>query len=653
MIISEANGNQLVAFSPIGITMGSEQFGFGGKQGSVDHIKGNKGEAWHVVISLSEEKAIKTADEITVVIVIVGIIFTFLTATVSLFLGKWIARPIVELAITAQTIGEGNLEARTGVHSNDEIGRLATTFNNMASKRKQAESALRESENRVRDISLSMADWIWEVDKNGKYTFVSDTVKNVLGYSSDELIGKEPFELMSSEEGDRIKAIFLETVSRSGPIHDLENWNLAKDGTEVCFLTNGVQIFNADRELQGYRGVNKDITHQKKIEAEKASIEDQLRQAQKMESVGRLAGGVAHDYNNALTVILGFTELAMGTMDSNESIYDDLNQVLKAARQAADITRQLLAFARKQTIAPEVLDLNENVKTVLKMLQRLIGEDISLAWLPGANLWSVKIDPSQIDQIMANLCVNARDAISGVGKITIETGTVVLDTAYCVDHYGFIPGAFVILSVSDDGCGIDSEILNNIFEPFFTTKPADKGTGLGLATVYGIVKQNNGFISVYSEPGEGTTIRIYLPRHEGNAVPIQRESTEEIPSGHGETILIVEDDLMILKVTKKILDELGYSVLTASTPEEAMGVLKKFPEEIYLLLTDVVMPGMNGRKLSERLQSICPDLKCVFMSGYTANAIAQHGVLDQGLFFIQKPFSKLNLAKIVRKALDA
>ncbi len=390
----------------------------------------------------------------------------------------------------------------------------------------------------------------------------------------------------------------------------------------------------------------------KKAEEEKTKLEDQLRQAQKMESVGRLAGGVAHDYNNALSVIMGFTQLAMDEVDPTAPLHADLEEVLKAASRAADITRQLLAFARKQTIVPMVLDLNKNVKSMLKMLQHLIGEDLSLVWLPGADLWPVKMDPSQLDQILANLFVNARDAIAGVGKLTIETDMVTFDTAYCADHHGFIPGEFVMLSVSDNGCGMDKEILANIFEPFFTTKSPDKGTGLGLSTVYGIMKQNNGFINVYSEPGVGTTIKIYLPRHVGDAVDIQRESTEEIPPGHGETVLVVEDDPSILKLAQRVLEELGYIVLTANRPKEAIELVKEHTGGIHLLVTDVIMPEMNGLELANSLQSLCPDLKRVFMSGYTSNTIVHHGVLDEGVHFVQKPFSKRDLGNAVRKALD-
>ena len=381
-------------------------------------------------------------------------------------------------------------------------------------------------------------------------------------------------------------------------------------------------------------------------------MEAQFQQAQKMESVGRLAGGVAHDYNNALTAIMGYTELAMTDAEPKGPLHDDLNEILKASRHAKDITRQLLAFARKQTIAPKVLDLNTSIESMLKMIRRLIGENIDLAWFPGKNLWPVKMDPAQIDQILANLCVNAKDAIAGVGKITIETWVIVLDEAYCAGHRGFVPGEFVLMAISDDGCGMDKETIDNIFEPFFTTKDIDKGTGLGLSTVYGIVKQNKGFINVYSEPGKGTTIKIYLPRNEGKAVEIQRERTEQIPQGHGETILLVEDDISILKLIQKILNGLGYKVLAANSPKSALKLAKEHNSEIHLLVTDVIMPEMNGLEMANSLQSLYPDLKRVFMSGYTADTIAHHGFLDEGIDFIQKPCSRTDLAKIVRKVLN-
>jgi len=397
-----------------------------------------------------------------------------------------------------------------------------------------------------------------------------------------------------------------------------------------------------------------DLSAARKEMEEKATLEKQLQQAQKMESVGRLAGGVAHDFNNMLGVILGHAEMALMRVDPAQPIHADLTEIFKAGKRSADLTRQLLAFARRQTVAPEVLDLNEIVAGMLKMLQRLIGEDIHLAWQPAANLWPVRMDPSQIDQILANLCVNARDAIAGVGRITIETENRSFDKEYCATHAGFAPGDYVRLAVSDDGRGMDQETLAHIFEPFFTTKGVGEGTGLGLATVYGIVKQNNGFINGYSEPGKGTTFTLYLPRHAGQIEQAARTEGAAEPAMRGhETILLVEDEQAILEMTTMMLDMQGYTVLAANTVGEAFRLARGHANKIHLLITDVVMPEMNGRDLVKNLQSLYPSLKHLFMSGYTADVIAHHGVLDEGVAFIQKPFSRQDLAAKVREVLES
>jgi CheY-like chemotaxis protein len=372
-----------------------------------------------------------------------------------------------------------------------------------------------------------------------------------------------------------------------------------------------------------------------------------------MESVGRLAGGAAHDFNNMLNVIVGYTELAMGKIATDDPIYEDLGEVLTAARRSADIISKLLAFARKQPISPEVIDMNETVETMLKMLRRMIGEDIDLVWKPGSGLWPVRMDPSQVDQILANLLVNARDAITGTGRIIIETDNVVLDDAYCAVHAEFVPGDYVMLVVSDEGCGMDSETLANIFEPFFTTKDVGKGTGLGLAMVYGIVKQNDGFINVYSEPGQGTIFRIYLPRHAGETDRRAASEVVENPRGNGEVVLVVEDEAANLRLTNKILVGLGYNVVAASSPAMALNLADEHEGRIDLLITDVIMPEMNGRDLAERLMLLHADLKVLFMSGYTAEIIARQGIPDKGVHFIQKPFSTKGLAMKVREALGA
>lgn len=388
-----------------------------------------------------------------------------------------------------------------------------------------------------------------------------------------------------------------------------------------------------------------DITDLKKMES-------QLIQARKMEAVGRLAGGVAHDFNNMLSVILGKTEMALEDIDPNQTLYADLEEIRTAAQRSADVTRQLLAFARKQAIAPKVVNLNSTIESILKMLRRLIGENIDLIWLPNEEIWPVRIDPSQLAQILANLSVNARDAIADVGKLIIETGKATFDQAYCADHSGFVPGDFVQLTVSDNGCGINQETLQNMFEPFYTTKDVGKGTGLGLATVYGIVKQNDGFINVYSEPDQGTIFRIYLPRYLAETEILQKKTSDTINPDGTETILLVEDEPSILRMTRMMLERMGYKVLAAGTPGEAIALARKYAGQIHLLMTDVVMPEINGRDLAGNLLALYPDLKRLFMSGYTANLIAHHGLLDEGVNFIQKPFSREQLGKKVREALD-
>jgi signal transduction histidine kinase/CheY-like chemotaxis protein len=430
-----------------------------------------------------------------------------------------------------------------------------------------------------------------------------------------------------------------------------EFYLIMKDGSRIPFEVNGDVLRNEDGKPFGRVHVCRDITQRKQAEQEKDQLQGQLIQSQKMESVGRLAGGVAHDFNNMLSVIIGNTEMAMDKVDPSTSLYKSLRDILAAGQRSADLTRQLLAFARKQTIVPKVLNLNDTVAGMLKMLQRLIGEDIKLAWMPGQKLWSVRIDPSQVDQLLANLMVNARDAIEKTGRITIETSNSICDEEYCSANSECIPGEYVILAVSDDGSGMDRETLDNIFEPFFTTKREGHGTGLGLATVYGIIRQNSGFITVYSEPAKGSMFRIHLPRY----ITDSQESTEiladtTIPGGT-ETVLIVEDEEAVLNLIKGMLEKLGYKVLAVRKTDEAIRLAGEHDDNIDLLLTDIVMPDMNGRELSERITAIKPGIKCLYMSGYTADVIAHHGVLDEGVQFISKPFSLKSLAEKVRETL--
>lgn len=389
----------------------------------------------------------------------------------------------------------------------------------------------------------------------------------------------------------------------------------------------------------------RDINEHKKTDA-------RLRQLEKMDAVGRLAGGIAHDFNNMLSVILGNTDLIMEDIKADHPYFSDLQEIQDAGERSANLTRQLLAFARKQTVTPKVINLDQTVEGMIKMLQRLIGEDIDMSWIPDGNLWPVKIDPGQIDQILANLCINARDAITDVGKVIIETGNMIFDEDYCKTHAGCIPGEYVMIAVSDNGPGIDAEMQSQLFEPFFTTKELGKGTGLGLATVYGIVKQNNGYINVYSELGHGTTFKIYLQRYKDRAVPQSSKTTADLNTKYSETILLLEDEPAILKMAAKMLKRQGYNVIEALTPGQAIHLATEHIGDINLLITDVIMPELNGRDLAKKIMSLYPGVKCLFMSGYTANVIAHHGVLDEGINFIQKPFSRSDLAEMIRSILD-
>ncbi|MCW7752902.1 PAS domain S-box protein [Desulfobotulus sp. H1] len=423
------------------------------------------------------------------------------------------------------------------------------------------------------------------------------------------------------------------------------------DGSEVWLEVFGAPIRNEQGEIWASLAHFQDITERKEAESEREKLHAQLAQVQKMESIGRLAGGVAHDFNNMLGVIMGHADLALSQMEPEDALHADLEEIRKAALRSAGLTRQLLGFARRQTIAPTVLDLNAIVGEILKMLRRLIGEDIELVWKPADSLWAVKLDSTQVDQILANLCVNARDAIDGAGRIIIETANVFFDRDYCLRHAGFMEGNYVLLAVSDNGCGMDSDTLSHIFEPFFTTKGVGRGTGLGLSTVYGIIKQNKGFVNIYSEPGHGTSMKIYFPRHWAEAE--QRSEPCAVTPGakHSETILLVEDEPMLLNVTGSMLAQLGYTVLAANTPLEAVRLAGEYGAGIDLLLTDVVMPEMNGYELANTLMSMYPAMGRLFMSGYTAHAIEKQMEPEERGLFIQKPFSINDLATGIRKAM--
>ena len=414
----------------------------------------------------------------------------------------------------------------------------------------------------------------------------------------------------------------------------------------------GEVAFDVDGRPLTMIGTIADITDRKRADEDNEQLQLQLQQAQRMEALGRLAGGVAHDFNNMLGAILGYAELALGVVADTDPVHADLVEIRKAATRSAALTRQLLAFARRQSAAPRVIDLNATVESMLSMLRRLIGVDVPLAWHPGDGVGAVYIDPSQVDQVLTNLCVNARDAIDGAGVITIETRAARYDDAWCAEHPGYVPGEYSVLAVADTGGGMDGTTLSKIFEPFFTTKDVGVGTGLGLAMVHGIVTQNEGFIQVTSAPGEGTTFEIHLRRHPG--VPADLDAVAGPAAAHhgGGAVLLVEDEPALLAMTRTMLERLGYDVTAAGTPEEAIRLAEQRAGPIDLLVTDVVMPVMNGRDLARRLRDQHPDLRVLFMSGYPSNILARDGVMGENVAFLQKPFSLQALAAAARAALE-
>ncbi len=501
-----------------------------------------------------------------------------------------------------------------------------------------------ESEELFRLITENAADMIAVIDGSGRRLYNSPAYERLLGYSREELHDSSPMEQIHPEDRPLVAEATKEARC-TGVGRRIEYRMRHKDGTWRILESTASSVLNTDGKVERLVIVNRDITSRKRLE-------EQFRQSQKMEAVGRLSGGIAHDFNNILGVIIGYSEILQERMVQSEALRPCVEEILQAGRRAASLTRQLLAFSRQQVLAPVVLDLNATITDTEKMLRRLIGEDIELQTSLEQDLAYVKADQSQIEQVILNLAVNARDAMPNGGRLTIVTENAELDEM-SVRRYSYPvkPGRYVLLTVSDTGVGMSREIQGHIFEPFFTTKEKGKGTGLGLATVYGVVKQSDGYIELQSELGEGTTFKIYLPRVERGAAP---ETRKVLPApllaGH-ETILLVEDEDSLRNLTSGVLVSLGYTVLTASNGSRALETSQAHSGEIALLLTDVVMPNMNGPALAEQLTAERPNLKVLYMSGYTGQRFGE-GVLPDGSCFLAKPFSRENLAQKVREALE-
>ena len=508
----------------------------------------------------------------------------------------------------------------------------------------QFKSLVRENERLIRALA-EVGEAVFLTDADGAIQHANPAFERMTGYAAEEVIGENPRILKSGKQDLAFYEALWGTIA-SGKTWKGRMVNKRKDGTLYTEEATISPVRDAAGKITNYVAVKRDIT-------ERLQLEAQLHHAAKMQSIGVLAGGVAHDFNNLLTTILGCAELALAELGKEEPLYEDITEIKKAGERAARLTSQLLAFSRKEIREPELLDLNGTLEEMEKMLRRLIREDIELVVIPEPGLWQVYLDPSQMDQIIMNLVVNARDAMPDGGTLTLETANVALDRVYFQNHgIDNDPGPYVMLAVTDTGIGMDQDVQTKMFDPFFTTKDQGTGTGLGLATLYGIIKQNKGYIWSYSEPGEGTTMKVYLPKAKEILETGDREEAHEGGLTGAETVLVAEDNDPVRDVTLKILDQFGYRTLEARDGEEAVRVSRDFEGEIHLLLTDVIMPGMSGKELSERLRSTRPDMKVLYMSGYTENIIMQKGLLPEDIHYIQKPFSFKALARKVRETIQ-
>ena len=562
---------------------------------------------------------------------------------------QWLGVP---LKIGAKTIGVLAVQTYTqGVRygsAEEQVLAFVSAQVAMAVERKRADETLRAQQRVLRQVIDANPNLIFVKDWDGKFTLVNQAVADIYGSTVDDLIGKGDADVNPNrgeverflrDDRDVMSSLQSKLIPEE-PVTD------ARRGVTRWFQTVKVPLVSADGTSRHVLGVATEITQRK-------ALETQLGQSQKMEAIGRLAGGLAHDFNNLLTAILGSTDLLLEMLGSEHPGREDVDVVREAALRAAELTRQLLAFSRQQVLTPRVLDLNALVADVEKILRRLIGEDIELQTALAPALSAVRADPSQLEQVVMNLAVNARDAMPHGGKLTIETANVELDAAYAREHPPVAPGCYLLLAVSDTGTGMDAKTKSRLFEPFFTTKERGKGTGLGLSTVYGIVKQSGGYIWVYSEPGHGTTFKIYLPRVEAKVETAAPAPGPAGSLGGSETVLVVEDHGEVRRLTQKVLESRGYTVLVSANGPEALRVAAQHAGPIHLLVTDVVMPGMSGRELGLLLAPRRPEMRVLHLSGYPDESIVHHGVLEPGLAFLQKPFTPEGLARKVREVLDS
>ncbi|MGB7575046.1 MAG: ATP-binding protein [Thermodesulfobacteriota bacterium] len=563
-----------------------------------------------------------------------------------------ITRSIQELASGVEQLEQGKWGRSLRVYSRDELGKLTESFNKMSRTIMEQQEEVSKYTRQLQTLSENAPFGMVMIDKDGTFKYINPKFRELLGYDLNDIPnGKTWFRRAYPDPTYRHHVI-------STWIDDLEGFKsgekrprtftvTCKDGTEKIINFIPVQLETGENLI-----ACEDITELKRAEEEKAVLHEQLRQSQKVEAIGRLAGGIAHDFNNLLTVIKGYSQLSSFELKEGDPLRVNIDEIQNAAERAASLTRQLLAFSRRQVMEMKVLDLNTLLRDLEKMLRRVIGEDIEMVIQLAEDLGRVRADVGQIEQVIMNLAVNAKDAMPSGGKLTIETANVELDESYARSHVDVRHGHYVMFSVSDTGVGMTPEVRERIFEPFFTTKEMGKGTGLGLSTTYGIVKQSEGHIWVYSVQGKGTTFKIYLPRVNEPLEEIRKEVLkEELPRGN-ETILIVEDEEDVRKLAGKILEKQGYRILETFNGDDALVACKRRKSPIHLMLADIIMPGMSGSELAKLLKPLYPEIKILYMSGYTDNAVVRHGVLEKGVNYIQKPFTMEGLARKVREVLD-
>ncbi|MRR58418.1 MAG: PAS domain S-box protein [Deltaproteobacteria bacterium] len=551
----------------------------------------------------------------------------------------------VEYRIIRADGSEGILHAQ-GKTQQDSTGKttkfIGTAFD--ITERKKADMALRESELRFRTLVETSTDWIWEVDENAVYVYASPKIRDLLGYEPEEIIGRTPFDLMHPQDAQRLAHIFTEFSLQRKPFRSLENINIHKNGGLVTIETSGVPFFDENGRFCGYRGIDRDVTDRKKLE-------EKYLQAQKMEAIGQLAGGIAHDFNNILTAIIGFQHLLLDTVEGEKPRHF-AKQVLSLADKASHLTRDLLAFSRKQTIHPKHMDLNDTIRKIVKILKRLIGEDIELQLTLHDHALPVMAVTGQMEQVFMNLATNARDAMPEGGLLTITTEVVTIDNSFVHLHRHGEAGRYALISFSDTGTGMDEATRLRVFEPFFTTKEVGKGTGLGLSTAYGIIHQHEGFITVYSEPGEGTSFRIYLPLFEAEIAQQDTDlRSDRLPPRGRETVLLVEDEPEVRQVMGTLLEKNGYKVIIAVDGEHAIERYIEYEDNIDLLILDVIMPKKNGKEVYDIISRARNDVRTIFISGYTADIVEQKGI-PETCHLVSKPFSPHAFLWKVRDVLD-